>query len=316
MAASANAVLTYAVGAAGGNRESLADKLWMVEQQDTPILSAIGSTSATAVTHEWMNDSIEAVNKNNASLEGDNITPAASSAPTRKQNICQIFTKSWEVSGTQEAVKKAGRKSEVNRIKVNKAIALRRDMEAILFGEQGQALGASDTARKARGFESFIETNVSRGETGANAANATSAPTDGTPRAFTEALLKPVLQSMFNTGAKPRNAYVGAFNKQQFSTFTGRANARQNVSAGTVEAAVDVYASDFGDLKVIPSPHHRARTALLIDPSYVKVAHLRKMHEKELARTGDADKGYYLCEGTLEVNNERAHGVIADLTVA
>lgn len=316
MAKTTGGLGTYDVGSAGGNREDLGDVLYRVENEETPILSSISTNSAEAVIHEWMNDSLAAVDTNNAALEGDDVSPATSTAPTRHNNHCQIFRKSYAVTGTQERVRKAGRSSEVARIKVNRAIENRRDMERILFGEQGRNAGSDGVARRARGFESFIATNVSRGGSGANAANETSTPTDGTQRAFTEALLKPVLQSMFENGARPKKAFVSAFNKQAFSGFTGRTNARQMVASDTVHATVDVYASDFGNLEVIPSAHHRGRTALLVDPEYVCVSFLRPMQDVPLAKIGDSQRGFMLCEATLEVKNEKAHGVVADLTTS
>lgn len=316
MAKTTGGLGTYDVGSAGGNREDLGDILYRVENEETPILSSIGTSSASGVYHEWMNDSLAAVDANNAALEGDDVSPATSTAPTRLGNYCQIFRKSWAVTGTQEAVDSAGRGSDEDLIKVKRSIECRRDMERILFGEQGQAAGSDVAARNARGFESFIATNKSRGVGGADAASATAAPTDGTQRAFTETLLKDVLQDMYNNGARPKNAYVGAFNKQAFSAFTGRSNARQMVSADTVHATVDVYASDFGELKVYPSAHHRQRTCLLVDPEYASVAFLRPMQEQELAKIGDSRRGFMLCEGTLQMDNERAMGVVADLTTS
>lgn len=316
MALTSNGLTSYTVGSSGGNREDLGDILYRVENEETPILSAISTNSAEAVTHEWMNDTLAAVDSSNAALEGDDVAPVASTVPTRLSNVCQIFRKSWAVTGTQEKVRKAGRASEVARIKVNRAIECRRDMERILFGEQGQAAGDATTARKARGFESWIATNDSRGTSGADAASATAAPTDGTQRAFTETLLKSVLQSMFNEGARPKNAYVSAFNKQAFSAFTGRSNARQMVDSNTVHATVDIYASDFGELKVFPSAHHRARSCLLVDPEYLCVSFLRPMQEVPLAKVGDSIRGFMLCEATLEMKNESAHGIVADLTTS
>jgi len=316
MALTTNGLTTFTVGSAGGNREDLGDVLYRVENEQTPILSACATNAAEATFHEWMTDSLAAVDASNAALEGDDVTPVASTVPVRVGNYNQIFRKSWAVTGTQEKVRKAGRASEVARIKVNRAIECRRDMERILFGEQGQNAGNATTARLARGFESWISTNTSRGTSGANAANATSAPTDGTQRAFTETLLKAVLQNMFDEGATPKNAYVGSFNKQAFSGFTGRSNSRQMVSENTVHASVDVYASDFGDLKVFPSAHHRSRSCLLVDPEYVSVSTLRPMQDVPLAKVGDSIRGYMLCEATLEMKNESAHGVVADLSTS
>jgi hypothetical protein len=316
MALTSNGLTSYTVGSSGGNREDLGDVLYRVENEETPILASIGTSTAEAVYHEWMNDDLAAVDASNAALEGDDVAPVASTVPTRLGNYAQIFRKSWAVTGTQERVRKAGRASEVARLKVNRAIECRRDMERILFGEQGQVAGDATTARKARGLESWLSTNVDRGATGADAASATAAPTDGTQRAFTEAQLKTVLQSMFDEGARPKKAFVGGYNKQAFSGFTGRSNARQMVSENVVHASVDIYASDFGNLEVHPSAHHRGRTALLIDPEYLSVAFLRPMQNVDLAKIGDSVRGYMLCEATLCVKNEKAHGAVADLTTS
>jgi hypothetical protein len=43
------------------------------------------------------------------------------------------------------------------------------------------------------------------------------------------------------------------------------------------------------------------------------VAYLRPFQTLELARTGDAETTQLLVEYTLEVRNQAAHGIIADL---
>jgi hypothetical protein len=44
------------------------------------------------------------------------------------------------------------------------------------------------------------------------------------------------------------------------------------------------------------------------------VSYLRPFQTIELAKTGDAETTQLLVEYTLEVKNEAAHGIIADLT--
>jgi len=43
---------------------------------------------------------------------------------------------------------------------------------------------------------------------------------------------------------------------------------------------------------------------------------LRNMESSDLARTGDSQRKQILTEWTLEVRNEKAHGLIADLTTS
>jgi hypothetical protein len=83
---------------------------------------------------------------------------------------------------------------------------------------------------------------------------------------------------------------------------------------GVIVGAADVYVSDFGNLNVVPNLFQRNRSALLVDPRMAKLATLRPMKNWELAKTGDTEKRQVLIEYTLEVCNEAAHGVVADLT--
>jgi hypothetical protein len=57
-----------------------------------------------------------------------------------------------------------------------------------------------------------------------------------------------------------------------------------------------------------------ARNAYLIDPTKAHLGVLRKITEdKDVAKTGDAKPCVLKGELTLVVDNEKAHGVIADV---
>jgi hypothetical protein len=161
-----------------------------------------------------------------------------------------------------------------------------------------------------------MTSNVSRGTGGTSGGDGV-APGDATTanrRALTEPLLKSVLQSCFQNGGEPSLAICGPVNKQVISGFTGRSQARQFVDANTVEASVSIYASDFGELKIVPSNFSRDRSLLLVDPEYAKVSYLRDFKTVDIATVGDAVTKMLLVEYGLEVGNEAAHGIVADLT--
>jgi hypothetical protein len=100
------------------------------------------------------------------------------------------------------------------------------------------------------------------------------------------------------------------------SGFTGRSQARQMVDANTVEASVSIYSSDFGELKIVPSNRSRERSLLLVDPEFAKVSYLRSFDTIDIATIGDAETKMIVVEYGLEVSNEAAHGVVADLSVS
>jgi hypothetical protein len=195
-----------------------------------------------------------------------------------------------------------------------RSLELKRDQEAVLTQNQGATAGDATTARTCRSLESWLSTNTSRDAGGSDGTQTTPAG-DGTQRAFTEDLLKDVIQQVYISGGNPTTLMVGPVNKQTVSGFLGRSQARQNIGREQIQAAASLYASDFGDLKVVPNRFQRDRSAFILDPMYVKVAYLRKFKSYPLAKIGDAETREIKSEYTLEMCNEAAHGVIADLTV-
>lgn len=302
-----------------GNREDLADVIYNISPADTPFMSMLPRTRATSTLHEWQIDTLDDVDTSNARLEGDEVSRTTSAMTTRTHNYCQISRKDATVTGTQERANSAGRKSEMAYQMSKRSKEVKRDMEAILTGPQGEAAGATNTARKLRGLESWLSTNDNRQTSttaGAAATTATASPTDGTQRTFTETILKDVIQQVYSSGGSPSVLMVGPVNKQRVSDFTGRASARQSIGADRIQAAASLYASDFGDLKVVPNRFQRERSAFVLDPEYAAVAYYRPFTQFPLAKIGDAESRVILAEYTLEMRNEAAHGVCADLTTS
>jgi hypothetical protein len=316
----------FTTATAKGIREDLTDQIHRVDVEDTPFQSAIGTTTAKNTLHEWQTEALEGVASDNAKPEGQVTSRSAAVNTVRLSNLCQISEKNATVSGTMEAVDKAGRDKEMARQLAIKTIGLRKDMEATLLSNQAYDSAASvggETVRTLRGFEAWLRTNTSRGGgSGADPADPTVTPgttaTDGNQRAFTETLLLDTLQECFVAGGNVKMAMMGAFNKRVASTFAGRSSSQVMVGKSTVHQATNRYASDFGDIDFVPHRYMRQRTCLLLDPSKVKVAYLpnRRFHRFSLGKVGDGDTNVMLSEYTLEVSNERAHGVIADLTTS
>ena len=300
-----------------GEREDLSDVIYSISPTDTPFISSAAKTKATAVLHEWQTDSLAAAATNNAVIEGDEATVDALTATTRLSNSAQIMDKVITISGTQEAVDKAGRASELAYQIAKKAKELKRDMEATVTSNIAEVTGGSGTARQMGTLGSWVITNddfASDGASGTGLGN--TARTDGTQRAFTEAQLKSVIKSVWNAGGDPTMIMVGPFNKQKLSGFTGNSTRFDAGADATLYTSVDVYASDFGQLQVVPNRFSRDRDAWVLDMNYWGIAFLRDFTMHELAKTGDTEKRQLLVEATLESRNEGASGLIADLTTS
>lgn len=308
---------TFTAHSAIGQREDLTDIIYDISPTETPFMSSIGKTKATAVYHEWQTDSLAAATTANAAVEGADASSATLSPTVRLGNYTQIVQKTVQVSGTLDAVNKAGRKSEKAYHLAKASSELKRDLETILLANQGRSAGTSTTARKLGSLLSWIKTNSSVGSGGSDPATiGVSTRTDGTQRTFTETLLKEVVAEVFVSGGSPKILMVGAAGKQKTSTFAGIAAQRYMAPSNTpttIIGAADVYMSDFGTMSVVPNRFMRTRDALILDPEYAALAYLRPFQTNDLAKTGDSENTQLLAEVTLEIKNEAAHGIVADL---
>ena len=301
-----------------GIREDLADIIYNVDPSDTPFLSMAPKTKATQTLHEWQTDTFAAVADNKA-IEGADAAFAPAAATVRVGNNTQISDKTAIISGTMEAVNKAGRAREMNYQMLKRGVEIKRDMENALVGlNNAKAVGSSTVARELGGYTSWLATNDSFGTGGVSpTGDGTNARTDGTQRAFTEALLDDVIDLIWEAGGKPDVIMLGSHNKRVANAFLGRATTTDhNVAARSIINAADVYKSDYGDLKIIPNRFSRARDCLVYQKDKWAIAFLRNMVTKPIAATGDAEKRQVLVEYTLESRNEKASGLIADLTTA
>jgi len=301
-----------------GIREDLQDVIYSISPTETPFMSAAAREQVKNTFHEWQTDSLAAAVTNNAVIEGDEATLDASTATTRIGNYTQIMDKTVVITGTQEAVDKAGRASELAYQIAKKSKELKRDIESTLLTNQARAAGSSSAARTFASMGAWIATNSNKASDGTDptASDGSDARNDGTARALTEDMLKDVIKGTWNAGGNPSVIMVGPFNKQKISGFTG-GNTRFDASEDkTLYTSIDVYSSDFGDLEVVPNRFSRDRDALVLDMDYWSVGFLRDFTMHELSKTGDAEKRQILAELTLISRNEGASGGVFDLTTS
>lgn len=318
MAVPSGTTQTYGVV---GRREDLTDVIHDVSPTETPFMTAIGKAVAKNTNHEWQIDALASASADNAVIEGDDPGNDSIAATSRLGNYTQLADKVIQVSSTQRASNNAGRGDELSYQLMKRSKELKRDIESTLTSNNASVAGDASTARKSAGFEAWIQTNDSRGAGGSNtafSAGIQAAATDGTQRAFTEALLKDVLQLCWENGGEPTMIQVGAFNKKQLSAFAGVADQVRDTGnkRATIIGAADVYVSDFGQLDIIANRFSRTRSALVIDPSMWKLAYYQRFKTEDLAKTGHSDRKMLSAEFTLEACNEKSSGCVADLTTS
>jgi hypothetical protein len=302
-----------------GLREDLENVIYDISPTDTPFMSMGSREDAIAVNHEWQTDALADAVSTNHHEEGSTLTAAEPAATTRLGNICQIALKTTLVSGTLDAVSKAGRKQELAYQMTKRAKELKRDMEKSLLHNQAKtAMSADSTVRKLGGLPNYVKTNVSVGTNGAGAGNG-AARTDGTQRTFTETLLKASLLAAYDSGADCKYIMMAPAKKQIFSTFVGVGGASGvsnyiDANDQRIIGGMDIYVSDFGELAVVPNRFQRARDVWILDPEYYGVAYLRPFEQKEVASTSDGEQRAIITEFTLVTKNEAGLGAVYDLT--
>ena len=321
MAVTANTNETYDVSTI---REDLAPALASITPTETIFMSTIGTRNVDNTYFEWSEVDLAAAAANRQ-IEGD--VGLSNTAPTnavRKGNYTQISAKVVEVSSTNQAVNGVADAQTVAKQVAYKLAEMKRDMEKMLLDNVAASAGASGTARQTAGLPAFLTSNTARGTSGADGTTSgtgeagypDAAATDGTQRAITEDILKTVIASCWDAGAEPSVVLCGSFNKQTISGFTGNATRYKEAEDSKLNAAIDVYISDFGELQIVPARHIRARDVFVLDPNYASVAYLQTAKQEPLAKTGLSERRLISAEYGLQVTSQKAHGVVADCTTS
>lgn len=301
-----------------GIREDLADVIYDISPEETPFFSNCAKMDVDNTFFEWQTDSLADVSAATA-VEGADATFAPAPATTRLGNYTEIIQKTAITSGSLEATDRAGRAKEMAYQVLKRAKEIRRDAEHHLVGlNNARAAGNATTARETASYSAWIAANASRGANGDDpTGDGTDAATDGTQRAFTEVLLGQVIDECYLAGGNPNIIMAAPFNKRKLTSFSGNADeVKHDNTDKKVINAVSIYVSDYGDMKVVPNRFLRARDVLVYEQDYWKVAVLRPMQNKEIAKTGDAEKRQVLMEFGLCAANPESSGGVFDLTTS
>ena len=156
-------------------REDLANFISMITRDETPFMSTIGKTKATAIYHEWQTDELNAPGLSVVAEGTDYIEPEGASVysgsdadvlgspntfavtgsdRTRLGNYTQINGKTMAISGTRRAIDQAGVADEYAYQLKKRGTELRRDLEFSLihsYQTSGQRAGAAASAPGQRG---------------------------------------------------------------------------------------------------------------------------------------------------------------------
>jgi len=312
---------TYTSFDAAGNREDLSDIIYDVSPVETPFASRISRGKATATTHEWQTDALDAATTQ-AYLEGDDATADAGVATTRLNNKTHIFRKVISVSGTQRAVNSAGRSDEYEYQLVKRGRELKRNIEKALLGTQNKDNPtATATARVLGGVATWLGTNLHKMTSTGTTPGGGTGYVAGTGVTITTATqledpVATVIAQCWNSGGDPGVIMCDSSGKKFLSKLSGIATLYKDVpgkSQGTIVQGADVLVSNFGEHMVVPNRFMPSTQIYFLDMEYWAIAELRGMSTVPLAKTGDSDRAMLITELTLEAKSPASSGKIGEL---
>lgn len=301
-------------GVGKGNREDLQQLVSDISPTETPILTALARTKATAVLHEWTTGALRAAAANEK-VEGDQGTIDAATAKTRYNNRTVISNYVAGVTKTQQAVDKVGMMDAMAEEVAKGLKTIKRDMEVMLHANTAKVAGDDSTARKTGGIPTWLKDNKSA--VGADpTGDGSDTATDGTQRALTEDMILAVSQSCFTNGGEPTILDVGPFNRRVVTSFPANQTRHVTASEKQLINSIKVYEDDFNNLKVVANRFALARNAVMWDTDQAKIAYLRPFDTWDLGARGSSMEKQVEVEWALEVTNPKAHGIIRDLTTS
>ena len=273
-------------------REDLANFITMITRDETPFMSSIGKTKATAIFHEWQTDALETPGNSRINEGTDYILPGSTAAlgggstgagnggattgdavgagkfnvegpnRTRLGNYTQINGKTIAVSGTRRAIDQAGVADEYAYQLKKRGTELRRDIEFDLIHSYNTASATESTSarRSFGGFQSWINNTATVELNGitplTNPGTGREAPTLTNNRvALSLSDIDATMQDIYEEGGKASKIMLSPKLRRDFSDLmVTDSGVRRNIDMdGKLRQSVDVYMSDFGDLMVEPN---------------------------------------------------------------
>jgi len=299
-----------------GIREDLSDMIYDISPTATPLLSALDKVKATDTTHSWQTDALRS-SAANAHIEGSDITANAVTATVKLNNEIQIMVESVRVTDLDKRLKKAGRGADLARAIKRNVKVMKLDAERNLYLNQAKVAGTDSVAGLSAGLQAWMATNTSHGTSGsASAGTGADTRTEGTDRPLTQTIFETEMQSCWNAGGEPSTVFLHGDQMNVVLGFTGFGNQRATIDAvkGKIINAVELFQTQWGTVSFKMSRECPSTELFILETGRWAVAELQGMRNFALAKTGMSEARAMDWAWTLEARNEKASGMIADLS--
>lgn len=282
----------------GSRREDLIDLIADVSPDANPLSTMLAHTKASQTLHEWTEDYIARPTTVSSASEGAAATYNDLTQPARRNNITQIITQTYRVSGTERAVSVAGMGDPMDYQAAKALKQWKNNLEFALINSTA-ASGSSGVARSMAGIQAVVTTHYT-------------ARNSGTSLSETEfnAMVAEVWndvgqEDVFDLVLVPMGL------RQKISTFTAGSTRYVDATDKRLTRPVMVYESDGGVHRIMShkdvynSTTTPGPTFLGIKEDKYRIAYLRQPVKEMLAKDGDRDNAQIVGEATLEYLAER-----------
>lgn len=304
---------------AGGNREDLRDILTILEPEGTPVSSMIRKGPAPKATLvEVLADTLRAA-RTSGTPEGKDITSYANKAVKRQRfgNYLHILEDTFAVTDVEMLVAVAGTSDLYGEAKAKCLRELKRDMEAVVCGDQEMQAGNSVDEWRTRGLGKWIQTSAQSVQPVPSDFRPPSASVSTAGAAITEAQFNTILQSLFTTYGQ-RMTYqvpggvdfikqVDNFTRVQPSSTNQRYNVVEFSTSKSISLSVKVFDSSFGIANLIPDQFLRidangvgdVATAFFLNMDLLEMQFADPLHSMDQDDQAGGPRGY--CKGVFSL---------------
>jgi len=275
-----------------GEKIDLTNEIALVQPLDTPLFTylmtrkAYDKANSTIVT--WREKTLDTTEDISAP-EGSETNVFYKSDRVEKNNVCEIFKKAAQISGTAEAINIKGIGDLYASEMADRLAEIKVNIEKKLINGVRDD-GSTSGIRKMAGLLSFVltENKVSNS-------------------AFDEAQFKATVKKLWDNGLGS-NQYIALVNadiKEMIDDFY-KNSTRYIGNVNEYGVVVDKVNTNYGVVNLVLNRHVPAGKMIVFDPAYIRLAFLRTPANEILAKTGDYIGGQVIVELTLKVLNAKA----------
>jgi hypothetical protein len=320
---------------AGNVPEKVINELFNIAPTEVLFTQKIEQDTQASGKHEFLEETLNAPDKNNARIDGAANTDDSTNQGIRKYSWCQLTGRGITLGSQAEASDGFGNITKFGRQLRNRTNETRRDREASYLSENPSVEGVEDSvAGKSAGFFAWVETNTSFGSGGADggfSSGIVAAPTPGTTRALSEKDISTVHQDAFTAGGNVDCFFMIPALKTQWTNFMFTSSARIGAiytptqsggDGATAIGSIQMYESNWGAVEVKANRIMQAENSTsgsertnfaLVDSSMWMNSIQFDVRAERLAKTGHANKWLVESSWTLLALNQEASAAVRDV---